>query len=364
MISKTTTASPDKKQGLNLKFMAIDPYVESNIVTADEKEIKSQGFIEFGTKNQYPNYIWSLYKTVPTLGSIINSVVDYGAGDEIKSDNTLWKNEKELTDFCRQILLDLAIFNGCYINVCRSKMGNVAKLEVLDYRNVRSDKKNEVFYYSPDFSDEKKTYGRCKTTVYPAFDPEAKTVANSIYFVKGSTHNTYPSPVWAQAVIPCEMEKNINEFSLNEINNGFLSSVLINMNNGIPTDEIKEEITEMFNEKYCGYENAGRPAISFNQDKDHAPTIEKLQVDNLNDRYAATQERAKQQILTAWRCNGNLVGIPTAQGFNAEEYKSSYNLFFKTSVKPLVNLMLNAIDDIMGGKDIVRITPFVVDFGE
>ena len=120
----------------------------------------------------------------------------------------------------------------------------------------------------------------------------------------------------------------------------------------------------MVNEKFCGSENAARPMMSFNDDFAHRTTIEKLQVDNLNERYAASQERAKQEILTAWRCNGNLVGIPTAQGFNSEEYQSAYQLFYKTVVKPLSNLMLNSIDEIMEGKDIVEIVPFTLDFGE
>lgn len=350
----------DKK--VNVKFSGLYPFVEDNIMSNEQRLLKQYNFVEFGTRNQYPNYVYDLYNNVPTLGSIINSVVDYAAGDEVKTDNLLWHNEKEVTDFFRKILFNLAVYNGCYINVLRSKFGNVAELAVLDYRNVRSDEKNKFFYYSKDFSN-KKTYGRCKTTVYPAFDSKAADVMSSIYFIKGNTLNTYPTPIWAQAQIACEMEKNINEFQLNEINNGFAANVMVNMNNGVPTDEIKSEIEEMFNEKFSGYQNAAIPILTFNADKDHAPTIDKLNVDNFNDRYAAAQERAKQQILTAWRCNGNLVGIPTAQGFNSEEFQSAYQLFYKTVIKPLQTLALNAIDDILGKDNVIEVKPFVIDFG-
>ena len=199
-----------KKLEVNVKFSALNPFIEDNRVMPTENEIKGKGFVEFGTRNQYPNYIWELYKTVPTLGSIINSVVDYAAGDEVSSTNLLWRNEKEITDFCRKVFLNLAVFNGCYINIVRSKMGNIAKLDVLDYRNVRSDKDNTMFYYSPDFSRDK-SYGRCKCVAYPVFKAEDKHIANSVYYIKGVNNSTYSTPIWEQAQTACEMEKNINE---------------------------------------------------------------------------------------------------------------------------------------------------------
>ena len=358
----TSNDNKDTKKSLNVQLSALFPFEESNLITGEEKEIRGQDYIQFGTDNKYPQYIFDLYETVPTLGSIINSVVDYAAGDGVEvKDHILFGSEAKTTDFLRNIFLDLAVYGGCYINVLRSKLGNVARLAVLDYRHVRSDKDNKLFYYSPDFT--KKSYGRCKYTCLPAFDPENKTQVSSIYYIKTHSKGTYARPIWAQAQVACELEKVINEFSLNEVNNGFASNVVINMNNGRPTDEVQKEIVDMFTEKYTGYQNAARPVVTFNEDKDHAPTIDKLNVDNFNERYAATQERAKQQILTAWRCNGNLVGIPTAQGFNSEEYQSSYNLFYKTVVKPIQNRALIALEEITGKPDGITINPFTIDFG-
>lgn len=341
-------------------FAGINPYLDDNIVTAEEKEIKGQEWVQFGTKNIYPNYIFDLYSEVPTLATIINSVVDYACGDNVVTHSLLFRNNNEAYNFANKVFLDLAIYNGCYLNILRNKLGGIAQIDVLDYRNVRSDKKNKMFFYSEDFST--KSFGRCKGVWYPSFDKDAKTVPSSIYYIKSDTHSTYTKPCWASASIACEIEKSINQFSLNEINNGLLSNVIISFLNGNPTDEVKQEIEDEFNEKYTGQQNAGRCILNFAPDKDHAVQIDKLQSDDFADRYSNLQERARQEILTSWRCNGNLVGIPTAQGFNSEEYKSSYQLFYKTVIKPLQRQFLNALEDILGTDKTLEIIPFTLDF--
>ena len=36
----------------NLKFAAINPYIQTNIISPEEKEIRSQDFVEFGDRNE------------------------------------------------------------------------------------------------------------------------------------------------------------------------------------------------------------------------------------------------------------------------------------------------------------------------
>lgn len=348
-----------KIKNVKISMAALNPYIETNIVSSEEKLIQGQNFIEFGEKNQFPEYVYSLYKNVPTLSSIINTIVDYGCGNSISS-NTSIIDEKDVLKFSRKVLFDLALYNGSYLNVLRNKLGQVVKIEHLDYRNVRTDKENSLFYYSEDYST--KSYGRCKYTIYPRFD-ENKNNPSTIYYIKGSSYSTYALPIWNSAIISCEIEKCINEYQLNEINNGFTSNVMISFNNGVPTDEQKDEIVEGLNDKFAGYENAGRPLISFSDDKDHAPEVIKMDSDAFADRYEKVEQRAKQQILTAFRTNGNLMGIPTAQGFNSEEYQSSYQLFYNTTVKPMQNLYINSINEIVGKDESIIIEPFKIDFG-
>ena len=67
----------------NVAFAAIEPYIESNIVSAKEKRLPGKDFVEWGDRNAYPDYLLDLYNNVATLKSIIDGCVDYIAGDDV-----------------------------------------------------------------------------------------------------------------------------------------------------------------------------------------------------------------------------------------------------------------------------------------
>ena len=43
------------KERANVSFLAIDPYIETNIVSPTEKSVPGKDFIEWGTNNLYPD---------------------------------------------------------------------------------------------------------------------------------------------------------------------------------------------------------------------------------------------------------------------------------------------------------------------
>ena len=71
-----------KKEYISLA--AINPYIEKNIISPDEVDIKGREFVSWGARNDYPDYLLSLYNNVATLRSIINGSIDYVLGDDIK----------------------------------------------------------------------------------------------------------------------------------------------------------------------------------------------------------------------------------------------------------------------------------------
>lgn len=351
----------DKEVKIPVAFSALDPYLESNIVTNTEKEIRGQKFIEFGDRNQYPNYIWDLYSNVSTLQSIINGTKDYVKGDKITSNNAML-SDRQAEELVDSLALDLLIYGGTYISVLRNRMGDVAVLDPLDFRNCRSDKKNEQFFYSADFSN-KKSYGRCKVNVYPKFDKDKRDVASSIFFYKNIKHQTYPVPCWSSAVIAAEIQKNINQYHLNNLYNGFAPNTIVSFNNGIPSDEVREEIERQFNEKYSGYENAGRIILNWAVDKEHGVTIQKIESNDHATRYNELKERSEDELFVAFRATPNLFGLPTkTTGFNSQEYADAFKLYQKTVIQPLQSTICNIVDDITGVPQSIAIEPFKIDF--
>ena len=365
-----------KSTKANISFAVINPYSESNIVTSKETLYTGKEWVEWGDGNQYPEFLQLLYDEVPTLQSIIEGCVDYAAGDEIvivPLNDTLEPGvmnlkgdtiEEQVNDLER----DFFQFGGFALQVIRNAQGGIAEVYFVDMRFLRCNKECDVFYYSENWSKG----GRKNVVVYPAFMPnldwnalsdgERNRHASSILYVKRSRKKTYPVPCYAAAVKACEIERCVDDFHLNAINNGFTGSYIINFNNGVPEDSIKEEIEDSFNEKFSGHENAGRIGFSWNPNKESATTIEKVEVEDFGEKYKSLESNSRQKIFTAFRANPNLFGIPTESlGFSQEEYESAFRLFNRTMIRPAQKLIADAYDKIYGRKGVMTITPFSME---
>lgn len=350
-----------KNENKYYALSAIHPYIQTNIVDGTETDVKKD-FIGWGKNNDYPDYLFSLYKDCPTLQAIINGAVDYSCGDEITL-NLLPYGEKindkgeTPAEVVKNCFLDYWTYGAFALNVVRNKLGGIAAVYYLPVLNIRSDKKNEFFYYSDDWG---KSFGRVKYLTYPKFRPDG-VEANSILYVKRTYNGVYPIPVYAAAVKAAEIEKSIDDYHLNAIKNSFNVSAIINFNNGIPSEEVQNQINEDIQDKFTGEENVARFLVAFNNSKDNAVTVETLDGNDWGVKYESLAARSKQAIFTAFRANENLFGIPTAQGFNSEEYASSYKLFNRTMIQPSQKIMCDAFKKIFGG-DCLVIEPFTINF--
>ena len=354
----------EKAKNALMLFSAVDPYVTTNIVNPDEKEVKGYDFISWGANNDYPDYLLSLYKNVPVLQSLINGCVDYTCGDGVKIsvkpfDTKINDQGETIEAFVKHIAYDYWTYGAFAINVVRNKLGGIAGLYYLDVKNVRSDKKNERYWYATNWG---KSYGRVKGIEYPKYDIQGKE-PSSILYVKNSYNTVYGLPAYGASVMAAEILRSVDEYHLNSINNGFMASYIINFNNGQPLPEIQEEIEDELNEKFSGYQNASRLMVAFNKSKDNAVTIEKLeQGDSYGDRYKALVDWAKEQLFTSFRAQPVLFGIPaTGTGFNDQDVSESYKLFNRTMIRPVQRIICDAFKAIFG-EEVLTVEPFTVDF--
>lgn len=355
------------KDNKQLSFSVV-PFIEDSIPAFTEDEVRGQEWIANGKKNDYPNWLYSLYTDSATLQTLIDGVVDYVGGDEINMNFDLgWGKNKvnrlgmTINDLVGVCATDYCVFGGFYLQVIRNTVGKVSELYWLDYRYVRSDKKNNTFYYSEDFAKDK-TYGRCKCLVYPKFIPDFDDNVSIFFCKRPQTRGTYPLPRYSGALKPIMTDIKINNFNLNEVNNNFTVSAVINMNNGIPDEATKDKIERDLEEKFTGSENAGRFLVSYNEDKDHAAEITRLNTDDFDKRYEALQARTQSQIYVAFRATPNLFGLPNqTTGFNAQEYQSAYSLFYRTVIRPIQNQIVDALDKITGMNGSIEIVPFTLN---
>lgn len=355
-------------------FAAIDSYLETNIVSPVEKVLAGRDMVEWGTRNAYPDYLLDLYNNVPTLRSIINGNIDYVAGDDV----TIMPLQEEFTnqemnmrgDTIREQVKDIAkdfeIYGGFALQVIRNLAGEVAEVYYIDMRYLRTNKEGDVFYYSEKWGKSSRT----DMVVYPAFlpkleweklsDEERNRHASSILFVKNVHTQVYPAPLYAASIKACEIERLIDEFHLSDINNHFVSSAIINFNNGDPGQEIKSEIERGFNEKFCGASNGGRVAFSWNPNKESATDIVEFKMEDFGERYKALSQHSRTQIFTSFRAIPLLFGLTSEAntGFSTEEFEQSFKLYNRTQIQPVQRMICDAYDKIYGQRGVLTIRPF------
>ena len=366
----------NKPARARISFAAIDPYIDRNIILPVEKFVPAKDLMEWGTRNSYPDYLLDLYNNVPTLRAIINGNIDFITGDDVSIlpltqhlPNGIMNNRGDhIREQIKDISKDYEIYGGFALQIIRNLIGEVAEVYYIDMRFLRTNKEGNVFYYCEDWSKSV----RKDVVVYPAFmpnlnwdalDDEARNRnASSILYVKNVHTQVYPAPLYAASIKACEIERLIDDFHLSDINNHFVSSAIINFNNGIPDDDVKEQIEREFTEKFCGASNGGRTAFSWNPNKESATDIVEFEVKDFGERYKTLSEHSRQQIFTAFRANPNLFGIPTeGNGFANEQYAESFKLYNRTQIKPVQRMIADAYDKIYGQPKVLTIVPFSMD---
>ena len=349
----------------SLMFAAIDKVVERNIPSYEESESRGKDYVQYGTDNQYPEYLFGLFNDVTTLKTIIQGTSDFVAGDDAICnvqgfDKQINKKGDNIFELIGDLARDYLIYGGYAIQIVRNKSGNICELYYIDFRYLRSSKKNDLFYYSEDWG--KKYVRSAKKLVYPKFVAGAKDVPTSILYVKNEKSRTYPIPRYSGALKSCEIERAIDEFHLSSLENGFFGSYLMNFCNGIPNDELKAEIEKDVTEKFAGAGNTGRILLNFSNGKENATTLQKLEIQDFGEKYQAAAKRSREQIYCAFQAVPAIFGLMTeSKGFAEEEFTQAFKLYNRTVTKPIQRNICDSFDKIFGVKGSVTITPFNTD---
>lgn len=346
-----------------IRLAAISPYVASNIITPTEVEVKSRDYIAWGDGNAYPEYLERLADNCATLQTIINGTADYVVGNGVECNVEAFKERvngdgETMYDLVYRLATNYIKFGGFAMSIVRDNAGNVAEIKDAYVPYLRSDKDNEVFYYSEEWYTKK----RVRTIQYPKYNHGDSNATSILYIKSPKSRGTYPMPIWSAAVRAAELDTLITNYHLNSIQNGFSGGHIFNFNDGEPDDEQKIEIERNVKEKFCGSENAGSVLLSYNSDKEHALEVQRIDVADLDKKYEAVAAWSMKQMYTAFRAVPCLFGLPTENsGFNREEFLQAFELYNKTVVRPIQQLISREMDKLFGIKDSITIIPFALE---
>ncbi len=348
---------------MKVNFLQLSTYT-----TPEIKEVSNQDFVSYGEDNMYFQFLIDRFLGSATNNAIINGISKMIVGHYLDATDSNRKPEqyaqmKSLLseDMQYKVALDLKMMGQCAMQIIYSQdRSKIVTVEHMPIETLRAEKieaggdgKVKAYYYYYDWSEYQN--GDHLERI-PAFGTSNNEI--EILYVKPYTPSfKYVSPVDYQGGIQyAELEEEIANYHLNNIMNGLAPSMLLNFNNGTPTEEERNIIEQKIAAKYTGTSNAGRFILAFNDDKDSAATMEAVQLSDAPQQYEFLSSESMRKIMVAHRVTSPILfGIKDMTGFgnNAEEIVTASTLMDNTVIAPFQQLLLNAFDDILAYNEIV-----------
>jgi Mn-dependent DtxR family transcriptional regulator len=304
------------------------------------REKKGQGYIEFGERNDYPNYLLSLYNKSAKHNAIVRGKVNYitGNGWATKEQDAAAElfinkpNEYEnLTDLTRKVSIDIEVFGGAYLEVIWSQIGGkIASLCHIDYTKLRSNKDNTQYWYKSNWEDRKE-----QVEVIPAYNTLNK-VGKQILYIKEYRPglDTYALPSYMGALNYIESDVEVSRHVLGNAQTGFSASKLITLPNGEPSPDEKRNIERRFTDRFSGSDGK-KFILSFVSDIAKKPAVEDLGASDLTKEDFNQVDKMIQQNIFA----GHQITTPSLFGVLVEgslgtrsEIRDGYEVFKNTYV--------------------------------
>jgi hypothetical protein len=319
-------------------------------------------YVLYGDNNQMPMYLISRYNNCAIHKAVIISKREQIMGDGMVSLNNpmatinLINPKENVEEVMRKCALDLLLFGGYSLNIIWSRdRKTISEIYHIDFSRVRCGKINpekdeiEKFYYSADWGNIKKF----PVQEYDAFHQEDGEASQIYYYKQYSPSNSYyPQPDYSGALAAIEIDVNIKEFHANNLKNGMIPSLWINMNNGIPGEEEQRLVTRALESQFTSVNNAGRPIISFNESKELSPEITQIETSGNDQYYTVIYEDILRSILSAHRVSsGELYGISTAGKLGTRNEIVDHSEYFrKMVIQPYQKELLGTFDKLVSLK--------------
>lgn len=322
------------------------------------QESKRDAWVEFGEDNNYFNYLIDRYTKSTTNSAIINNVsrLIYGKGlsalDASRKPNEYAQMMTLFSAEClRKMVFDRKLFGQFAMQVhYNEKHDKVLKVYHIPVNLLRAEKCNEKgeitgYYYSDNWEDVRKF----PPTRIPAFGHSKDKV--EIMFVKpyGVGMKYYAYCDYQGAVPYCVLEEEISDYLINEVQNGFSGTKVVNFNNGVPSEEQQDLISQKVLSKLTGSKGQ-KVIVAFNQNQESKTTVDDIPLNDAPDHYTYLSEECLRKIMLGHNVTSPLLfGIASANGFssNADELQNSFILFNNMVIKPFQDEIIEAFDRIL-----------------
>jgi hypothetical protein len=322
------------------------------------QESKRDAWVDFGESNNYYQFLLDRYTNSTTNSAIINNIsrLIYGRGlsavDASRKPNEYAQAMALFNKDClRKIAIDRKMLGQFAMQIhYNDKHDKILKAFHIPVNLLRAEKCNkdgeiEAYYYSDDWTDVKK-YPPTRIPAYGYSKDKIEILFAKPYAV-GMKYYSYVD--YNGAVPYALLEEEISDYLINEVQNGFSGTKVVNFNNGVPTEEQQSIITNKVLSKLTGSKGQ-KVIVAFNDNMDTKTTVDDLPLNDAPEHYTYLSEECMRKIMLGHNVTSPLLfGIAGANGFssNADELQNSFILFNNMVIKPLQDEILEALDTIL-----------------
>ena len=350
------------KQRVGATQIEMAKYVKIAPIEIEDRK----GWVSYGEANAFPQYLIELYNESPIHGALVNSISYMIAGREMTASTTQAVNEiKRLSidKIVNATALDLKLHGGFYWEIIWSMdRSTIAQVNHLPFENCRlacSDEDDSItgIWYSRDWSNIRKK--KNEPRYISMFNEEHKdALPKQVLFVHhmmvGSEY--YPKPDYVGAINEIEKMRQLSEYQVNLILNGFFPSLIASFNNGIPSLEEQHMIKNQLTASIQGAENAGKVLTFFNEERDRGVDFTPFPVSDMDKQFTTLVDQAVESILVSHRVTSPLLfGVRDGGGLgsNTDEMKTALRIFSRQVIDPFQRLITDATETLLSSFGVI-----------
>lgn len=330
----------------------------STYTTPVIQESKRDAWVEFGDDNNYFQFIIDRYVNSTTNSSVINNVsrLIYGRGLSALDANRKPNEYAQMMslfhkDCIRKIVLDRKMFGQFAIQVHYDKAHKkILKVYHIPVNLLRAEKCNkdgeiEAYYYSDNWEDTKK-FAPKRIPAFGYSNEQVEILYSKPYAV-GMKY--YALPDYQGGLPYAKLEEEIADYLINEVQNGFSGTKVVNFNNGVPTEEQQQIIKGKVLSQLTG-SRGQKVIVAFNNNQESKTTVDDLPLNDAPEHYTYLSEECVKKIMLAHNVTSPLLfGLGSANGFssNADEIKNASILFDNMVIKPIQDEIIETFDKVL-----------------
>ncbi len=356
------------KGSLNKKKLSNDVYplyLDKQVIGTPMIRNSQRGWVNWGSKNDYPQNLSELYYNSSThhscvdfkVNAIVGEGIDY---DKMKNfDSELVPNQNETWDnLIRSLAFDYVLYGSYAFQIIKNRDGKTYSFYHQPISSIRVSPRNEEgdivsCWICEDWTNPSK-YKPIEVKRF-GFQEDEKIKIGETYLFYYETYQPdldyYSMPDYAAGMKAIQSEIEYLRYDLRASVNNFSATGFLTLPQ-VETDEEKRKLIQGIRNDFTGSDNANNLIINFANTADieaHIPRFTKIDaaVNNVG-LFKDSNERCINRIVSTHRIpSKSLIGIPTdtaSLGGDGNIMNVAFKLFSKTYVKQARNAILKSIN--------------------